>query len=318
MNVDCVVIDAGSRYGLHPTWVQLRGIAEFHLFEMDADEAQRLRHKYRHDEGIQIYPIALYSSDTQLRFQVTEHRGLNSVLQVDSDVLRRNEYMQNEFTVTEERTVEARSIDSLFAGREVHFFKLDVEGAELEVLEGAREQLSRNVLGVRSEVLFAPIYKDAALFGDLNRLLFDRGFELLNLDYTGAGNKTGRFTKPGRFGKLLSSDAVWVVSDDRLFAAEGDRLGGDVIRLALFMLLNGATDLAVDLLLRAKERRGVSYDRYGDAPLFAALNKQVLLLFKDLLALPMLSSADVLATYKSIFGRDFPSLNRFYEDPMFT
>ena len=144
------------------------------------------------------------------------------------------------------------------------------------------------------------------------------GFELLNLDYTGAGNKTGRFTKPGRFGKLLSSDAVWVVSDDRLFAAEGDRLGGDVIRLALFMLLNGATDLAIDLLLRAKERRGVSYERYRDAPLFAALNKQTLLLFKDLLALPMLSSADVLGTYKSIFGRDFPSLNRFYEDPMFT
>ena len=40
--LNCVVVDAGARYGLHPSWAELRGIAEFHLFEMDADEADRL------------------------------------------------------------------------------------------------------------------------------------------------------------------------------------------------------------------------------------------------------------------------------------
>ena len=64
--------------------------------------------------------------------------------------------------------------------------------------------------------------------------MLENGFDLLNLDYDGAGNKTGRFTLPGRYGKLLSSDAVWIVANDRLFAARGERLRGDVVRLALF------------------------------------------------------------------------------------
>ena len=40
-----------------------------------------------------------------------------------------------------------------------------------------------------------------------------------------------------------------------MFAAKGERLRQDVIRLALFEMLNGATDLAIETLLRAVTRR---------------------------------------------------------------
>ena len=39
MSLNISVVDAGARYGLHPTWAELRGIVNFHLFEMDNNEA---------------------------------------------------------------------------------------------------------------------------------------------------------------------------------------------------------------------------------------------------------------------------------------
>jgi FkbM family methyltransferase len=85
--LSCVVVDAGARYGLHPSWAELRGIAEFHLFEMDPEEAKRLSHKYRSDPLITVHPIALYSSDTMLKFQISEHQALNSVFRVNATLL---------------------------------------------------------------------------------------------------------------------------------------------------------------------------------------------------------------------------------------
>jgi FkbM family methyltransferase len=317
MSMNCVVIDAGARYGLHPTWAELRSLAEFHMFEMDGEEAARLQRKYQSDPGITIYPIALYSRDATLRFRVSEHQALNSVFASNEGLLKQNDYMLREFAVTQERSVEARSVDSLFAGKDVHFMKLDVEGAEFELLQGAKEKLATSVLGIRSEVLFAPIYEGAPLFGDLNHLLLAEGFELLNFDYSGAGNKSGRFTLPGRYGKLLSSDAVWIVNSDRLFSARGERLAENVIRMALFLMLNNATDLAVDILTRAVMRAGVSLDAYGEDPLLQVLHRKVLLLFKSLLGLPMFEEKDITSTYKNIFGRNFPLMNEFYQSDIF-
>ena len=317
MSIGCVVIDAGARYGLHPSWAELRGLADFHMFEMDGEEAARLKRKYQSDPRITVHPIALYSSDTKLRFRVSEHHALNSVFESNQHLLRQNDYMQREFTVTAERAVETRSVDSLFAGRDVHFMKLDVEGAEYELLKGAHAKLTTSVLGVRSEVLFAPVYENAPMFGDLNQLLLAEGFELLNLDYTGAGNKAGRYTLPGCYGKLLSTDAVWVVGSERLFAAKDARLAEDVIRMALFLMLNGATDLAVDTLTRAVTREGVSLESYRTDPLFVMLHRKALLLFKALLGLPMFEEADITATYRTIFGRDFPLMNEFYHSNVF-
>jgi len=317
MALNCLVVDAGARYGLHPTWSDLRGVAEFHLFEMDDQEAQRLKSKYKRDSNIFIHPFALYSCDTTLTFSVNEHNALNSLMETNHPLLHSQQYMLSEFSQVAEKLVAARSLDSLFDTKPIHFLKLDVEGAESQVLQGAVKQLTNNVLGVRSEVLFSPIYLGAALFGELNQTMMDLGFELLNLDYTGAGNRSGRFTLPGRHGKLLSSDAVWSITPERLFARTDERLAEDLIRLSLFMMNNGATDIAIELLEMAIAR-DVLLVPYSSDPLFLLLKKKVLLLFKSLLSVPQLQQSDIISTYAKIFGDEFPLMNKFYESKMFS
>ena len=317
MAIECNVIDAGARYGLHPSWADLASVATFHLFEMESDEAERLTRKYAGRPNIHVHPLALYSQDTVLNMSIRQHRGLTSLFDADDALLRRNDYFLQEFEVLEAREVAARSIDSLFSGQPVHFLKLDVEGAELEIMKGAQKALQSTVLGVRSEVLFSPLYIGAPLFGALNEFMLAQGFELLNLDYTGGGNATGQFTMPGRYGKLVSSDAVWIISNDRIFSNTGERLLHDVVRIALFLMNNSATDLAIDILDRAVSEYRVDLACVKDDVIFKALHKKVLILFKSLLSLPQLTQDQITSTYQRIFGQAFPIMNQFYETGMF-
>lgn len=62
----------------------------------------------------------------------------------------------------------------------VDFIKLDVQGAELDVLKGGEECLQQ-VRGLEIEVEFNPIYYGQPLFGDVDRFLRRCGFVLWRL-----------------------------------------------------------------------------------------------------------------------------------------
>ena len=316
-NTQCTVIDAGARYGLHPTWASLRNLVDFHLFEADHDEASRLAGKYQSQRNISVHALALFNQKTELELNRRHHNALNSIYAVDTQFLERENYMVEEFETSDTVKVPAATIDSLFPDEPIHFLKLDIEGAELCALEGAQNQLHTNILGVRSEVTFAPLFHGGPAFGDIQALMLDHGFELLNLDYVGKGVPRGPFTMPDRFGRLLSSDAVWVVPPSRVLDQKGDRLRDDTIRLAIFCMLNNATDVAIDLLLQATRDCGVDFTSSSNDPLFRELHKSVALLFKSIGYLPSIQSSDVSAAYTQIFGRQFPSLHEFYQSDIF-
>jgi len=280
---------------------------------MDPVEASRLTLKYAGHDNITVYPTALYSSDAELTFNVSTHKALNSVFEANAKLLKDQDYMVAEFTQGDQKAVQARALDSILANKEIHFLKLDVEGAEYEVLLGATKALESTALGVRSEVLFAPIFNGAKLFGHLHDLLASRGFELLNLDYNGAGNKTGRFTLPTKYGKLLSSDAVWVISQDRLWSAEGPALHKNLIRYALFLLFNGASDLAVDALIHGTRERGLNLSAFSKDKITQVLRQKMLELFKSLMSVPQLRQEEIKEAYLELFSEEFPVMNKYYE-----
>jgi FkbM family methyltransferase len=72
----------------------------------------------------------------------------------------------------EVQTVRLDDIEDLVA---CDMLKLDVQGAELDVLEGAGRLLA-STLVVHTEVEFIPMYKDQPLFGDIDVLLRSHGF----------------------------------------------------------------------------------------------------------------------------------------------
>ena len=101
---------------------------------------------------------------------------------------------------------------------------MDVEGAELEILKGAKKKLSSSILGIRSEVAFNNVFDNIPMIGELNNYLISKGFQLINLDYSGQGNRYGKFTLPNKYGQLISTDAIWAINNERLFSFKGKSL----------------------------------------------------------------------------------------------
>jgi FkbM family methyltransferase len=85
------------------------------------------------------------------------------------------------FDIVGSTQIECLTIDDLLAdsGKEVDFIKLDLEGGELAVLEGAVNTIGA-CMGLHVEVSFQSIRESQPLFGDVARLPQQRGLEFID------------------------------------------------------------------------------------------------------------------------------------------
>src|SRR5262245_25340030 len=214
------VLDAGGRYGVHPSWKSFRGELRYFLFEPERDEAARLTAKYagRTPADVAVLPVALGASEGTVRIHRLRHPGLSSAYEPNPDALSFAYGRKEEGEIVGAYEAPMTTVDA-FADRNAlgfDFLKLDTEGSEATILDGAARQLEEHVLGVRCEVFWDRLFKGAPLFGDIHDRLAARGFELLNLDYDGRGTHCSRFAVGPRYGKLEGCDAVWIRPLDRV------------------------------------------------------------------------------------------------------
>ena len=314
------VIDAGGRFGLHPTWKPFTGELEYYLFEPDNAEATRLSEKYRvrHAE-VKVVASALGNSNQNIQINLFQNRAMSSSVKRNpvSSLFKGERRGQVEIEQTVE--VNATSIDS-FAdekGLHVDFLKLDTEGTEFEILEGANHQLLNCVLGVRSEIQFDHIFEGMPLFGEVNKRMLDLDFYLLNIDYDGRGDNQNNFVRlPGRYGILTSSDAVWMKRPATFFslATQNDySLEVQVLKYAAFCLMNSANDVALSILLEARTEYKVKFDKTNQTRLYRFVDNQVKKLFYDLKWQPGQSLKECQDTYRQIFGKEMEEVHEFMQ-----
>jgi len=254
-----IVADVGGRYGMHPSWSGFAGDLLYLTFEPDPEEAERLR-QYNYRPGFEVIELALAKEEAERDFYITKHRGYCSFYppNLDSEWFKR--YRPGEGEIESVISVKTSSLDSLASDRQIDidFLKIDTEGSELEILEGAERQISSHVLGVRVEVLFEQIYKDVPLFPEIFNHLQARDFFFLNLDYFGRGvPRHALFRNPNplvpdndRYGALIGTDGVWLRKYDWVCDRyKGESLELATLKYAYFCILNSATDVALDTLM---------------------------------------------------------------------
>jgi FkbM family methyltransferase len=271
MNETTIVADVGARYGMHPSWSGFDAPLRYYAFEPDQEEAERLRTSYAPGRNVDyiVLATALDKFDGERDFHLLKHRALSSCLKPDleSECFRHLKPGQAEI----ERTVkvQVRRLDEVFAEQKVapDFLKIDTEGTEHDVIEGAGALITTSVLGVRSSCNFQRCFHGQKLFSESHDYLLDHDFVLLNIDYKGFGYpRLGLFRKPDptegedfRYGFLVAADAVWirrVESVDRSFAGRDRGLAR--LKLAFFCMLNNAPDVGLDFAREARKRDSIS------------------------------------------------------------
>lgn len=317
-SVRTVVIDAGGRYGLHPTWKQFRGELRYELFEPDPEEAARLREKYaaRHDE-VSVEGIALAEHPGSITINLFRNRAMSSsAVRVPISALFQGE-RETKVEIVESIEVRSTTIDAFCEERslEVDFLKLDTEGTELEILRGSERQLRSSILGVRAEVNFERTFVGKELFGAVHEFMLDHDFYLLNLDYEGRGEYQNEFARiDGRFGILANTDAVWLRRKPYLYL-DGDSPGSreaKILKYAAFCFHNFAPDVAIDVLLKGRSV-GADYQRCAGTRLLSHVDVLLHRHFYTLKWVPGQSLLRNEQTFREIFGTDMKTANDFMQ-----
>ena len=310
MDIRINVVDAGARYGLHPTWSGVADLANFFLFEIDKSEVARLTAKYQDSQNITVFPCGIGCRNETVQFNTAEHRGMNSQFAINIGCVEEHDFLPENMMHSGNDCAEIVTLDS-FLQDDIHFMKLDIEGAELDGLKGATQHLG-SVLGIRAEVAFMDVYQNQPLFGDIHEFLLFHDFELLNLDYDGRGNSRSKFTMPGRYGRLIGTDAVWTKRLRYLYDSPDSV--ENLLRYTLFLMQNNANDIAVQTLLDAVSLKGLDFEPCKDTRLFLRLGNMVQILFKQLSSLPYYAEGELACTFRTIFGKELLTTNKFYEN----
>ncbi|WP_353932707.1 FkbM family methyltransferase [Okeanomitos corallinicola TIOX110] len=219
-------------------------------------------------------PLALGKSVGESTLYVTKDHACSSLYKPNEPFISRfaylSELMDLDFTIELETTTldtfcQAEGIDS------IDFLQIDVQGADLEVLQGASEILSRGVLGIQIEVEFSPLYLNQPLFADVDIHLRKNGFQLFELASAYCARASSPIISNNRPGQLLWADAFYLQDPIGINFNPAVKEPGKILKLACIADTLGFFDYALELL----EYLTINY---GDNPKynFAAVIMKIL------------------------------------------
>lgn len=171
-----VLVDVGARGGLPVHWQKLSDRLDVIGFEPDVDEWRRL---VTEEPEKRFFNTAMSREPGTLPLYCTRYPGLTSVFPPNRALL--DQFPNSElWDVVDQRQVPADTLDNVIAANAlppIDVLKIDTQGSELHILEGAINTLE-SVLCVEVEVEYLSMYVGQPLHSDVDRFLRPFGFVL--------------------------------------------------------------------------------------------------------------------------------------------
>jgi len=176
-----IVLDVGANKG--GTYQMFRSLfpqGSIHAFEPDPRVFAKLQAKAQGDPLAHLYQLAVSDSNAELEFHVTVASEKNSLLApLPPGGANPSEAAS---AVLEKIKVRGITLDDFTAQHgieRIDLLKMDIEGAEIRALEGARDLLKRGVIGcLYLELTFSRSSAEAPLAADVISYLDARGYRL--------------------------------------------------------------------------------------------------------------------------------------------
>lgn len=195
-----IVFDVGANIGQYASQLRTLGYrGRIVSFEPLSDAFERLESEAKRDPLWDAVNVAIGDSAGTATINVAANSYSSSLLKMLPTHLR--SAPEAKYVRSEE--VAVRTLDSLFGSyvqpNDRSFLKVDTQGYEYRVLQGASEALER-LAGLQLEMSIIPLYEGEVQFDELLSHLRSRGFQLMSVE--------PGFSDPST-GQLLQIDGIF-------------------------------------------------------------------------------------------------------------
>ncbi len=196
-----VVLDVGANTGQYAGWLRKAGwTGRIVSFEPLADAHAEISRKAAHDPAWTVAArTALGAQTGEATLHVSAERDMSSLRTFDETFLASSPSSAIESEETVPVAALADVFDEYVPSGEAAFLKIDTQGYEAEVLEGAAPVLDR-LAGIQLEMSFVQLYQGEELFRPLVDRIENAGFAPYLLI-------PGYFSK--NLGRMLQFDGVF-------------------------------------------------------------------------------------------------------------
>lgn len=141
-------------------------------FEPVEDECKKLNamHEGRHI----FFPYVIGNGEERI-FHECNFPMTSSFFEPNHDLLTKFQNLSELTQVVKKQHVKTKRLDDIPDALDADYLKIDVQGAEVEVFEGAPRTLD-NVMAIHTEVCFVPLYINQPLFAEVDISLRAAGF----------------------------------------------------------------------------------------------------------------------------------------------
>lgn len=178
------MVDIGASGGAVAEWRKLGKYLQIVGFEPDEREYINLSKKKESNRNVTYLNTLVHKEyNPRAKFNLYKVQQLSSIFLPNVDVLSKFG-KTDAWAVVQNVEVKVDSLDNQLRINnidDVDFIKIDTQGSELMVLEGATKILEGAVFGIYIETEFTPVYKNQPLFSEVDVFLRKRGFQLFEI-----------------------------------------------------------------------------------------------------------------------------------------
>lgn len=208
------LVDIGAAGGLQDRWRPFSSFVALVAVEPDPRAKESIE-KLESTTFRSLHRVnsPLASTSREIDFYLCKHPRQSSVLRPNP-----NHFVKysdgHKWDIERIEKMSAITLDSVLASKvQPDFLKLDTQGSELDILQGAKATL-QSCLGVEAEVEFREIYESQPLFGDLSKFLLINGFEFTDFVAFGKWERSRPDGLRTYLGELIHADALFLRSPE--------------------------------------------------------------------------------------------------------
>ena len=294
-----IIMDVGAKFGIHPNFKSLKNLYNFILIDSDPQEIKDLKLQYKNHKNIKCFNYFINNIDENYsNLNTYKHIGLHSYYELTNSKIIKKIKVKN------------KRIDSF--NEKIKILKVDVEGKEVDCLIGARNQLRKNIVGVRCEILLNSIYKNQnETWSSVNKILCDEGFEFMKFEYNTSSFKSyTKYQCNDKYGKVFGADGIWTKKRSIINNSKNYK---KIIDFCVFCIMNNLYDLAIDTIKKNNYKiyKEIKKDRIYKK-IFYFVEKKIANLFFDLRKISANKNL-IEKDYEKMFKKKFPSDGFFFK-----